>query len=163
MKKILIATLILAIFIAFTVYANASSSRITIRSAEELAEMRRMIEAPIEELAEYVRKSFPTEVFTSRQDIISFLELLDSLPIPHEEGMYFSSLTYYPFSNNQTFDISFRNKTGEIHSFRLFAGGDNGKGIFENSSNGESLVEIYRGQDNERQIIVYSPPSAWGD
>jgi hypothetical protein len=38
--------------------------------------------------------------------------------------MQFSGLTYYPFSNNQTFDISFRNKTGEIHSFRLFAGGD---------------------------------------
>jgi hypothetical protein len=159
MKKILSLTFILIIFIAFTTTINARSSpRITIRSAEELAEMRIMAESS--EIIEYlVRTGHYDNGLETRADVVAFLELLDSLPIPHEEGMRFTGLTYYLGSENQIFVISFMNETREIQSFRLYIGGDNGRSIIQESLNEEQLIEIYRSQDGK--MIVYSPPKAW--
>ncbi|MDR2558015.1 MAG: hypothetical protein LBC86_00495, partial [Oscillospiraceae bacterium] len=62
----------------------------------------------------------------------------------------------------QTFSIRFSNETGERYSFRLFAGGDRGKSAFEESLNGEQLIEFIEVKDNGKQIIIYSAPASWG-
>jgi hypothetical protein len=160
MKIFLTAILIITIFTTYAIYVSASPpSRIIIRSEEELLELRIIVEANDEELAEFLEGYFSRNGIETREDLISFLKLLDSLPIPHEGGMYFSGLTYYPFSSSQTIDISFRGENREIRTFRLYAGGDMGRNIIENSLNGEPLVEISKSQDGK--IIIYSPPKAW--
>jgi hypothetical protein len=160
MKRILIFILTLVIFAGFaltSLSAPPPSSQIAINSEDELTKLRMIAEAGKDEFTFSGHREL-----RRHEEVVAFLELLDSLPIPHNEGMKFNGLTYYPDSNYQTFDILFMNQTGEGHTFRIFAGGDRGKSIFENSLNGEQLIEVYRGQDNGRQIIVYSPLSAWG-
>jgi hypothetical protein len=119
-----------------------------------------MAEADDEELKNFlIRNVYIENGLSNRRNVIAFLELLDSLPIPYEEGLIFSGLTYYPDSEIQTFVIFLRSEIGEIQTFRFHVGGDNGRSIIENSLNGEQLIEVYRSQDGK--IIVYSPPKAW--
>ncbi|MDR2558477.1 MAG: hypothetical protein LBC86_02890, partial [Oscillospiraceae bacterium] len=140
MKKIILIILILSIF---TIPANAMQGpplQIIIWGEEELLKLREMTEADENELLDYLRHAnYFANGMKSREAAVAFLELLDSLPIPYETGMQFSSLTYYPDSEYQTFSIRFSNETGERYSFRLFAGGDRGKSAFEESLNGEQL------------------------
>jgi hypothetical protein len=162
MKKIISVILILIFFISLTTYVSASPPpQIIIWGEEELLKLREMTEADENELLDYLRHAnYFANGMKSREAAVAFLELLDSLLIPYEKGMRFSSFTYYPDSINQTFDISFRSEAGERHSFRLFAGGDRGKSAFEESLNGEQLVEAYRSQNGK--LIVYYPPTSWG-
>ncbi|MDR2559750.1 MAG: dockerin type I repeat-containing protein [Oscillospiraceae bacterium] len=160
MKYFLTTTLVFIYLFTLTISVNAAGSpRIIIRNEEELSELRIMSEANDEELKNYLeRKHYNDNGLYDREDVVDFLQLLDSLPIPYEEGMVFSSLTYYPDSTNKTINIHFNSETGQIYSFRLFTGGDRGRSLFER--HGEPLVETYRSQDNK--IIIYYPLEAWG-
>jgi hypothetical protein len=162
MKIFLSIILALVIFFTFVIYANASPPpEITIRSEEELAKMREMVTASDEELQNYLWKmDFWMNGIRTREHLISFLELLDSLPILFDTEMYFTSLIYNIESRNKTFDIFFRSITGEIHTYRLFTAGDKGKSSLEESMGGEQLIEIFRSQDD--RMIVYSPPKSLG-
>ena len=158
MKKILITMFVFILFIPY-VSAQEPPLQIIIRSEEELAEMRKIAETDEEELLDYLKQmNYRVNGMTNREDVVAFLKLLDSLPIPYIPGMQFGGITYYPELNTgsqtQTLNISFKNEAGERHSLRLFAGGDKGKSVFED---GEQLVEIYRSENNGKQIILYSP------
>ncbi|MDR2532649.1 MAG: hypothetical protein LBC82_07395 [Oscillospiraceae bacterium] len=127
MKKILVFLLVLVMVTNFTFYSlSAPPPRVIIRSEDELIELRRMAEAGEEAFT----RSGHRELITYGE-VVAFLGLLDSLPIPHTAGMQFSSLTYHPGSESQTFDITFVNGAGERQSFRLLAGGDKGRSAFE--------------------------------
>ncbi|MCL2637417.1 MAG: hypothetical protein FWD48_03515 [Oscillospiraceae bacterium] len=164
MKKLLSILLIFTMLVILTTLVDAGTPppRIIFRDKEQLMKMREMVKASDEELEKYLDGYFKRNGLMNREDVVNFLNLLDSLPIPYNEDMRFGSLTYYPDPEIQTFDMIFSSKTGERHTFRLFTGEDKGKSLFEEDMGGEMFIEIYRGQDNGRQIIVYSPPSAWG-
>jgi hypothetical protein len=120
MKKVLSATLVLIILAIFTVSVSAAPPpRIIIRGEESLLEIRKIAEADEEVLKEYLlRTDYFINGLRSREDLISFLELLDSLPILYGTGMHFRSLTYYPESKRV--NIFFGTEIGEVHSYYYF-------------------------------------------
>ena len=117
MKKILIAILI---FVTFIIHANAAPPpMIIIRSEEIITEMREMAEADDKELLSFlIRTNYDMNGIRNRDDLIWFLELIDSLPIPYVEGTEFLSLSYSPGS--QRFYVFFETEIEEYYSYYYF-------------------------------------------
>jgi hypothetical protein len=160
MKKLLSIILIFAIFITFTTYASASPPRqIIIRSEEELTKMREMAEA-FGITAYLIRTGYYDNGLRYRADVVAFLELLDSLPIPHGEGMRFSSLIYYPNWIHENLSMFFDSENGEWHVFNFRTRNEREEGVVERMF-GEEVSLLYISQDN--RMKVYSPPSIWGN
>jgi len=115
MEKLLLAAIILVIF---TINANAAPPpMIIIYSEEELFEMREMVNASDKELEGFLfRSGYFWGGMTRREHVITFLELLDSLPIPYIEGTRFNQIVYYP-SDDDTY-IVFSTNIGETHTLR---------------------------------------------
>ncbi|MCL2698435.1 MAG: hypothetical protein FWE74_10210, partial [Oscillospiraceae bacterium] len=149
MKKTISFILVLVIFITFAINASARPNQIVINSEEELAEMRRMAEA--EGITAYlIRTGYYDNGLRYRADVVAFLELLDSLPIPFIPGMIFTNVTYFP---GRELFIVLVTETRERYSFDFFLKEDKGMSMIEE----QLLVEIHRINDNGRQIIIYSP------
>jgi hypothetical protein len=118
MKKLLIAALVF-VLLATPASALSPPPSISIRGDEELLEMRKMAEAEEEVLLNYLNRfSFIGVGLKSREDLISFLELIDSLPILYLPEMRFRDIWYVPSYNND-FDISFESENGESFRFGI--------------------------------------------
>jgi hypothetical protein len=151
MKKFLTVTLAFIIFVTFSTTANARPNQIFINSEEELLKMREMAEADGRELTPYlVRTGFYDNGLRYRADVVAFLELLDSLPIPFIPGMIFTNVTYFP---GRELFIILVTETRERYCYSFFLTKDKGMSRVEE----QQLVEIHRINDNGRQIIIYSP------
>jgi hypothetical protein len=157
MKKIL---LIIFIFIIFAVNVSAEwLPAIIIRSEEELSEIRKMAEASDEELIDYLlRTGHYWNGMTSREDVVTFLNLLDSLPIPYVVGMRSSGLNYFPYSEHQTFNVFFESETGEWYVIRFWTNEERSDDVVKRML-GEDISLHYTCRDN--RIRVYSPPESW--
>ena len=138
---------------------------IVVYGEDELSLMRKMIEADEEELFNYLdRMHHSVNGMTSREDVVSFLELLDSLPIPYISETWLSCIDYYPESETKFFDVFFRNEIGEIYSFRFFTAGDRGKAMIEENISRDvrgQYIELFQSRDSKSQIKVFSPSDEW--
>ena len=160
MKKVFVLLLITVMFIGFAfISLSAPPPQIIIRGEEELAEMREMAEADGEEIAgdwgSYLRRNG----IRNRDELILFLELLDSLPIPYDTGMQFNYLIYYPAWDYQTFSINFKNEAEDRYSYTFWTNEEREEGVIEKLL-GDDVNIIYESQDG--RMKVYSPPSTWG-
>jgi hypothetical protein len=160
MKKALTIILIFVISIVLTTYASAEPpAQIIIRGEEELAEMRRMAEASDEVLIDYLnRTAHSWNGITNREEVIAFLELLDSLPIPYGVGMRFNYLIYYPEFETQNISIFFESEIEEWHGFNFSTDREKEEGVVRRIF-GEGVSLLYECQDNRMKI--YSPPPIW--
>ncbi|MDR2559016.1 MAG: hypothetical protein LBC86_05680 [Oscillospiraceae bacterium] len=141
MKKFL---LIIVIFVIFSIGANATSSAmVIIRSEERLADMRRMAEASNEELAKFLSGYFSDNGIRTREDLISFLELLDSLPLPFIPETQFNQIVYWP-SDSDTY-IVFSTEIGETHTLRYnFVNKNNlGELLYRYNINQKDYINVY--------------------
>jgi hypothetical protein len=120
MIKALTIILILIIFNTFITTASAEPpAQIIIRSEEELAEMRRMVYASDEILIDYLnRTAHSWNGITNREEVIKFLNFIDSLPIPYIKGTRFSAIVCYMEDKNT--HIFFLSEAGEIHSYLFY-------------------------------------------
>jgi hypothetical protein len=140
MKKTISFILVLIVFITFTISVNAAPpSRIIIRGEEELAELRIMAEADDEELAKLLGGYFSDNGIRTRENLISFLELLNSLPIPYIKETKFSSLSYRPES--QRVNIFFETEIGETHSYYYFLDENRNEASFPTETQNLNLNE----------------------
>jgi len=162
MKKVLVFLLITVMFIGFAfISLSAPPPQIIVRSEEELAEMREMAEkANDEELDVYLRRMHHRiNGLRNRENLIWFLELLDSLPIPYDTEMKFSSLVYYPTYESANFSIFFESKIEERYSYTFCTNEEREEGVIEKMF-GENVSLLYESQDG--RMRVYSPPPIWG-
>jgi hypothetical protein len=159
MKKLLTATLAFIIFVTFTTYESlaAPSSRIIIRSEEELTKMREMAESDGAGITEYlVRTGYYHNGLRYRADVIAFLELVDSLQIPHGVGMNFTGLIYSPGSE---INIFFESEADERHTFLFRLNAEREEGVVKRIF-GEGIFLLY--ENKSEGVRVYSPPLSWG-
>jgi hypothetical protein len=157
MKKFLIAILIIAIFIINA--SVTSSARIIIRTEETLADIRRIAESEIaEEELTKLRDYLWENGLGNREDLISFLKLLDSLPIPYIEGTRFSGVLHY-FIPESTY-VTFSTNIGETYSFSLTPNDENINRVtlFTLDVNGGRNINVYSTPEsafNEHGTIFY--------
>jgi len=148
MKKVLSITLILIIFATFTtnIIARSPPPQIIIRSDEELVEMRKMVNADAEELQNYLKRTSHSENgLRTREDFISFLELLDSLPVPYTSEMRLEYLNY----SSQSFTIFIGNGRGFHLQFRYHLSGNIDM----------STYKIYHVLDIGNHVTIYRRPN----
>jgi hypothetical protein len=157
MKKLLLVVLVFIIFVSFatTVSARTPPPQIIVRSNEELEKMREMAEkADDDEFQGYLRRtSHSINGLRTRNDVVSFLELLDSIPLPYIPGARFVYFNYYAGSRYNTFDILFRFGDGAWYDFRFWMSRER---TIEEFFKDEKLVIYYENQENN--IIIYSAP-----
>ncbi|MDR2572325.1 MAG: hypothetical protein LBD23_18790, partial [Oscillospiraceae bacterium] len=154
MKKILsfILIIVISIIFAISVSARTPPPRVIIRSEDELIELRRIAEAGEEAFT----RSGHRELITYGE-VISFLVLVDSLLIPHGEGMRFTGLIYSP--GNNYYHIFFESRGDERHSYYFDLSEERGEGIVERMF-GSVVSLLYENKDEG--LRVYSPPPSWG-
>jgi hypothetical protein len=153
MKKFLTATLAFIIFVTFSTYVSAYTQQIIIRSEKELSELRIMAEADEEKLQDYLRKmNHRMNGMRSREDVVKFLDFVDSLPVPHIMGTKFEGILYH--WNSPRIFISFFTDIGEVHSFYFSPSSGN------SNTNRELLFKLPINQ--EEYINVYSFSTSQG-
>ncbi|MCL2638337.1 MAG: hypothetical protein FWD48_08190 [Oscillospiraceae bacterium] len=122
MKKLITIALVFVMFIAIATPTSAIPAPLhytEIRNDEKLAEMRRMAEASEEEFAEYYRQAFLYfNGIENRKELITFLEIVDSIPLPYIQGAQFKYLLYHIPSKR--FDISFELEDGARCGFTFY-------------------------------------------
>jgi hypothetical protein len=128
-------------------YASARTppAMIIIDSEEELFEMRVMAEASEEELTRFLSGYFSDNGIRTREHLISFLKLLDSLPLPFIPETQFNQIVYM-VSSNDTY-IVFSTEIGETYTLRynfvdknLIA---NREPLFKHYINKEKYINVY--------------------
>jgi hypothetical protein len=148
MKKFLLIVLILIIFISSAIHASATPPpQIIIWEESELIKLREMVEADENELQDYLRRmNYRINGMTSREDVIKFLNIIDSLPIPYVARTRFGSLSHR--WDSQRVFLSFLTDIDEVYSFRFTPSGEN------TNTDRELLFKLPISQDD--YINVYS-------
>ena len=126
---------------------------IFVDSKEELLELRKMSAADEKVLNEYlIKTSLGMNGVTGRQDLLDFLNLIDSLPIPLVSGAGFPDGVYY-YPSHKNVNIHYTNKKGVNYSFTFQTDGADAEyniNLFEKKSSDI----IYT--DELNKITVYS-------
>ncbi|MCL2019876.1 MAG: hypothetical protein FWG70_08985 [Oscillospiraceae bacterium] len=146
--------------------------QIYIDGENELSEMRKMAKASEEEIFEYLhRMDHAVSGMKNSKDLITFLELIDSLPVPYIRELKFSHIVYYPDTElmpelrKPELIVAYVSEEEERFSFRFHVYEENKQGIVEQREKretGEQLIEAYQKRDGENQFKVYFPPKTWG-
>jgi hypothetical protein len=127
---------------------------VSLRGLDALTEMREMAVAGEEELIAYLRRmSLDMNGLRSRNDVVAFLELLDSLPLPVIQGAELGVINYWP--ETQSLSFFYRVDDSERYSFSFALDEDTIAQIRDeltNSENGEKLEPIP--QENDRITVL---------
>ncbi|MDR2559017.1 MAG: hypothetical protein LBC86_05685 [Oscillospiraceae bacterium] len=160
MKKLLSIIIASTMFTILIINTNAvAPAGIIIYNEEELSEMREMLNASDEELAEFLsRTGHIWNGMSRREHIVMFLEYIDSLPVPYIEGTRFSGLSHY-FISQRTF-ISFSTNVDETYSFRFIPNDENLNRVplLKLNLNGGRSINVYstpESEFNEHGAIFY--------
>jgi len=122
---------------------------------EQLEELRELlIEADDEELEVFLR-SIRYGGLQTREDAVSFLEMLDSLPFPFIPEAKLS-ISHYPTFQNRIVDIFYKTEIGEIFSF-YFLRKESDVGQDIETEYGKEAELICQFEDG--RIKVYSYPT----
>ena len=125
--------------------------QVYIKDVDELAEMRRMLEADDDVLQRYLwDSSLNMNGVTTRENLRSVLSFIDSLPFPSVRNELFPSIKYYP--EYQGVYICYELDTGEIYSFYFFPSETTLQDIYEKA--GKQFPEPIFSR-NEGKIKVY--------
>lgn len=142
---------------------QAPPRSITIRSVDELTEMREIVEADDQKITDYLwRTQYIANGLESREDIIDFLELIDTIQIPYIKDSMFRALTHYPESNSLTVDMFFETELGERTSFRFFLNGSSDGNIAQESvrnTTGREAELVFQSADGRIQVFTPSGES----
>ena len=132
-------------------YPPERTPTVVIRGETELIELLGLLELDNDELEDYLMKSrIDTNGIKNREDIETFLELINSLSLPIVQNAKFRSLMYSPI--NMSINISYEIDIGESYSFAYGLTWNTEEYIEERT--GQKPVPIYQKEDG--RIKVYN-------
>ena len=132
---------------------------VTLRGLEDLEEIREMATADDETLEEYLWTRDGGGMKT-REDVVAFLELMDSLPIPLIPDAEWGGLSYAP--EYQDIYMTYETQTGEIYAFRFFLEHDSVEETIEEKT-GVMGSPIYQRENGRIKVFNHAqtdPPAS---
>lgn len=157
MKRVLVIALALIMSFTFTIPfalmadANEPPYSIDVRGLDKLEEMRGMLAKSDEELNPYL-DTIPGGGLNSREDLVNFLELLDSTPVLKLIDGEVTWICHYP--EDDVLYISTKAPNGDWVRLEYYLSMDPSEGVERFSSDKSTLSQPVKSQDE--RITVYS-------
>ena len=157
MKRVLVIALALIMTFTFTVpFVSAQESNeppesIYVDGLDKLEEMRKMLTKPDEELEPYL-DNIRGRGLNSREDLVNFLELIDSISVLKLIDGEISVIAYYPKSDD--LDIFIEASNGDRVHLEYYLSMDPSEGVERFSSDKSTLSQPVKSQDG--RVTVYS-------